>query len=1112
MEAADREFNLDLPDKTHSPQSCTVCVRAKATRTAIHKQADPQYKATRPIQILHADLVGPVTILGLRNKKYRCPTIDGQLYALIITEEYTHTVFVELLRDKSDAANAIITLVKWLQVRTGWIVVRFHTDGGGEFINRQLINFFQQNGTEMTNTTADTPRHNGIAERSNRTLFETARTLLLQASAPPSLWGDALRAAAHLYNVSPHQVTNFKVPFMTLFNYRYNLQKLRVWGCDAHVLVLSNRQSKIEARTWVGAFIGYDKETKAYRVINAETCAITVSMDVRFEEDKFTQIQRLKGKAGRVTDYRCINPFSLDEDEQLDDDQLYDESDGIEVVNAQSSRARDPIDSKENDSSAGFEHSVGPMVDDRTNRVGLEHSVDPMGSDRAKHASKPARDAELEAPEPAVEAEPEDPEPAVAEPESKDSEPANAEPVVEDSEPAYDAEPEFESSEPVDADPESKDSETADTEPEADADKGQASESEAEEEKELETEFEYSAESRRLREQYSAWNERPAPTSTEHTRSGRAIIRSTRSIASDPRNYLPEDMHHALTERTRKRLQQANTLSTAAPSEHASLFIQVDHDHDYIFSAQIPSAEPQHYKDAIKSPEADAWRDAMAEEYKSLEKLKVWSIVDCPERVKPLSGRWVFKNKLGDQNQLVRRKARFVVRGYLQVHGRDYNETHSPVAKMKSIKLILSIAAKQDLELHQLDFDTAFLNAPVEEEIYVEQPEGFHRGGPNKVLKLLKALYGLKQAPRQWNKTIDHFMQKLGYRALRSDPCVYIKLSRTNRLIILSLYVDDTVICFHKDDRQEWLADKLAIAQTYAIKDMGECNWILNMKVTRDRAARTITLSQQAFIERITKQLGPEEAQAEKVPMKHNYQMWRPNEESTALDPKAAELYRSITGALLYAANITRIDIAYAVGQLCRYTAAPCIHHLSAARQVLRYVRSTSQLCLVFGNRAHNATAPIVDVYCDSDWGGDKKDGKSTTGCVIRFNGDVMNWVSKKQSSVAMSSAEAEYMAMAEAVKEALWYRSWISEVLNVYTCPTILCDNAAAITLSDNDTIHERSKHIGLRYHFIRDEKSKKHIHVKWIKSQQQQADILTKALDRTIFERLRDKLLVNP
>jgi ribonuclease HI len=179
---------------------------------------------------------------------------------------------------------------------------------------------------------------------------------------------------------------------------------------------------------------------------------------------------------------------------------------------------------------------------------------------------------------------------------------------------------------------------------------------------------------------------------------------------------------------------------------------------------------------------------------------------------------------------------------------------------------------------------------------------------------------------------------------------------------------------------------------------------------------------------------------------------------------------------------------------------------------VLRYVRSTSQLCLVFGNRAHNATAPIVDVYCDSDWGGDKKDGKSTTGCVIRFNGDVMNWVSKKQSSVAMSSAEAEYMAMAEAVKEALWYRSWISEVLNVYTCPTILCDNAAAITLSDNDTIHERSKHIGLRYHFIRDEKSKKHIHVKWIKSQQQQADILTKALDRTIFERLRDKLLVNP
>jgi hypothetical protein len=671
--------------------------------------------------------------------------------------------------------------------------------------------------------------------------------------------------------------------------------------------------------------------------------------------------------------------------------------------------------------------------------------------------------------------------------------------------PAVEAEPEveFNDSNVADAEFELDNSVPAGAMSEESDDKDQTNELE-DEGKEPETE--YSAETQQLLKQYSEWNERPKPSSSlsvVRTRSGRTVVPPNRNIASDPRNYYPNDIHGALNWRVKRLL--------ASQSEHANLFIHIDHDHDYIFSAEIPNVEPEQYKDAIRTPEADAWMDAMTKEYESLEKLKVWKLVDRPKGIKPLTGRWVYKNKLGAQNQLVRRKARFVVHGYLQKHGRDYNETHAPVAKMKSIKLMLSITAKQDRELHQLDFETAFLNAPVEEEIYMEQPEGFLKGGLNKVLKLLKALYGLKQAPRQWNKTIDQFMRKLGYRAIRSDPCVYIKLSRSNRLMILSLYVDDTVICFHKDDQQEWFADKFAIQKNYAIQNLGECNWILNMKVTRNRAARTITLSQQAFIERITKELGPEDIQAENVPMRHGFQMWKPEAESEPLDPKGAVLYRSITGALLYAANVTRIDIAYSVGQLCRYTANPCAHHLAAAKQILRYVRSTPGLCLVFGGRTQNVTTPILDVYCDADWSGDQKDGKSTTGCVIRFNGDVMNWVSKKQSSVAMSSAEAEYIAMAEAVKEALWYRSWIVEVLSVYVCPLIRCDNQAAIKLSDNDTIHERSKHIRLRYHFIRDEKSKKHIDIMWIKSGQQQADILTKALDKTVFERLRDKLLVN-
>jgi hypothetical protein len=191
------------------------------------------------------------------------------------------------------------------------------------------------------------------------------------------------------------------------------------------------------------------------------------------------------------------------------------------------------------------------------------------------------------------------------------------------------------------------------------------------------------------------------------------------------------------------------------------------------------------------------------------------------------------------------------------------------------------------------------------------------------------------------------------------------------------------------------------------------------------------------------------------TPLSANHELWKtidncPNE-VTLLKSKDSDLYRSLVGALLYAANISRIDIAYAVGQLCRYTSKPCVHHLESAYRVIRYVRDTPELCLIFGLHSQNLFKSKIEAYCDSDWAGDKADGKSTTGCIIRFNGDVMNWLSKKQTSVAMSSAEAEYIAAGEATKELLWYRSWISEVLFEYVRGLIRCDNQAAITLTQN-------------------------------------------------------------
>jgi hypothetical protein len=593
-----------------------------------------------------------------------------------------------------------------------------------------------------------------------------------------------------------------------------------------------------------------------------------------------------------------------------------------------------------------------------------------------------------------------------------------------------------------------------------------------------------------------------APANQTRTRYGR-VINSTQPIASNPNSYDSYDMHHALTQKNPERT-------------HLFYIEDTEEERIYSFSAEMDESvqpEPRQYKDAIRASDATQWKAAMQEEINSMKRLGVWTIVPCPKGLKPIKGRWVYKNKLGENNELVRRKARFVAKGFLQVYGRDFFDTHSPVAKMKSIKLVLSLTASRDLELLQMDFDTAFLNAPVEEDIYMEQPEGFHEGQTNMVCKLNKAIYGLKQASRNWNKTIHSFMVKIGYRPLKTDPCVYIKKTKTKKLIMICLYVDDTVIAVHRDDLNEWIKDKKFIAETYAVKDLGQCQWILNMKVTRDRTNRTITLSQQAYIERILAQFEMEEARSVSTPAaKTDLLLPVDGTIPAPLNPTGAERYRSLIGALLYAANITRPDIAYIVGQLCRYVAEPCHHHQKAANRVLKYLHDTLTHCMVFGQFkiGTGEDKPELIAFSDADWAGDKESYKSTSGSVIRFNGDIISWLSKKQKSVAQSSAEAEYMALADTTKEILWYRQWIIEVLGTPIAGLIFGDNRASLQLSKNDTIHERSKHIAIRYHLVRDETNKGTIHVAWVSTADMQADIMTKPLDPGIYTRFRNMMLI--
>jgi hypothetical protein len=393
----------------------------------------------------------------------------------------------------------------------------------------------------------------------------------------------------------------------------------------------------------------------------------------------------------------------------------------------------------------------------------------------------------------------------------------------------------------------------------------------------------------------------------------------------------------------------------------------------------------------------------------------------------------------------------------------------------------------------------------------MEQPEGFHQGSPDMVCKLIKSIYGLKQASRNWNQEIDSFMKTINYTPLISDPCVYIKYTQ-NGLILLSLYVDDTIAAYNKEDKRVWERDKEAIASHYAIKDLGECEWILNMKVTRDRAHRTMSLSQEAYINRIISEFQLDNVKSASTPASIG-DLYLPidGSEPQLLDRHEIIKYQSMVGALLYAANITRLDIAFIVGQLCRYTSKPHVHHIHAATRVFRYLSNTRKASLIFGLQSNtNINLINVTAYSDANWGSDQQSGKSVSGGLIKFNGDIISWHSRRQKSVAQSSAESEYMALAETVKEVLWYRSWIYEVFNLRICSTIKCDNMASIYLSKNDSIHNRSKHINIRYHLIRDNVRKGRIRVNWVSTHEQEADLLTKALGPKLFTRQADTLLL--
>ncbi|CAL2238905.1 unnamed protein product [Prunus armeniaca] len=503
--------------------------------------------------------------------------------------------------------------------------------------------------------------------------------------------------------------------------------------------------------------------------------------------------------------------------------------------------------------------------------------------------------------------------------------------------------------------------------------------------------------------------------------------------------------------------------------------------------------EPKNYEDAAQD---ESWRKAMEAELEMIEKNDTWKLVERPF-AKPVIGvKWVYKTKLNLDGTVQKNKARLVAKGYSQKPGIDYNETFAPVARLDTIRTLIALAAQKEWSLYRLDVKSAFLNGVLKEEVYVDQPQGFvKKDEETKVYKLHKALYGLKQAPRAWYDEIDAYFNKAGFKKSPSEATLYVKAEGSDVLIV-SLYVDDIVYTGSSSQMiEEFRRDMM---EHYEMTDLGVLHHFLGMGLIQSK--QNIFLHKRKYGQKLVEKFGLKDCKIVATPLAMNERLSK-NDGSEAADEGE---YRQIVGSLLYL-TATRPDIMFAASLLARFMHNPTKKHMGTAKRVLRYIQGTIDFGIVF----EKGKETTLIGYCDSDWAGSEDDMRSTSVYAFTLGSGVFSWASIKQNTVALSTAEAEYVSATEATSQAKWLRFVLEDFGEEQIEGTqIMCDNTSAIAMAKNPVFHQKSRHINRKFHFIREAIQAKEIELVYCRTDEQIADILTKALPKDRLAYLRELL----
>ena len=882
---------------------CEGCVLGKQTRLPFTNAGAT--RATDLLELVHIDL----------NGKQSESSIGGANYFMLVIDDFSRYTSVYFIKNKDDALKCFDIFKRYAELKTGKKLKAVRSDNGGEFSSNAFHRYCSEAGIVQQFTVVYTPEQNGVAERANRTIIASVRAMLQARNLETRFWAEATATAVYVKNRSPHVSVPGKTPYEVWTGRKPNLKHLRVFGCDAYAMTPKALRSKLNPNSVRCMFVGYSRNTKAYRLFNFETEQVDDCRDVVFNEAVTTKPGCPPIAVNDVPIPEVFTPAPIAIPRVVD--------------------APSPMDGANEFSNSESQLGVDGIAQERDN-------LSPPTSDSS----------------------------------------------------------------------------------------------------------------------------------------------DTQDSVSPLRGGLAGNLRRSVRER-----HPPSEWWVATHTEYAHVAYQ---------------GEPYTFAQALKSQESTQWREAAEAEYASLMKNECWTLCELPAGRKAIGCKWVFKVKTLADGTVDRYKARLVAKGYAQTKGMDYEETFAPVAKFASIRLLLALAAAEDMVIHQMDVKTAFLNGELNEEIYMEQPEGFVKTDSSGLYcKLLKSLYGLKQAPRCWNKRIDAFFKSLGFNRCSADHGIYVK-NESGLLIIVALYVDDLMIFSHGLPALRDL--KGALSSEFEMSDLGEISYCLGMVVKRDRAKKTISLSQTGYIKSLLVKFNMEKCDSVSVPLDPNVELSNifcpktPNEVADMTDVP----YREAIGSLMYASLGTRPDLAFAMCKLSKFSQNPGRVHWNAVKRLFKYLQGTQDIGLVY-----NGSLGLTNFYgyCDSDFNKDVDNSKSIGGYMFLLSGAAITWSARQQDSVAQSSTEAEYYACGSAAMEVEALQSLLQEVGYTSDAATIVkCDNESAEALVKDPVFPKKSRHIRSKFHYVWDLAEKQVVKFEHCNTKVNLADCLTKPLPREPFNFCRD------